>query len=512
MNNPQAWGFFSPQAELRLQSIMGLQTWNSIRSLDFLCSLPDVDRSRIGVTGASGGGTQTFILCAVDPRPTAAFAAVMVSTGMQGGCTCENCCQLRVDSGNVEFAALFAPKPLGLTAADDWTREMPTRGFPELRSVYKLSTGLAAGDGSGIPLSLMTRLEFGHNYNQVSREAMYRFMNRYLELGLADDPLREQPVEVLPPGRLTVYNETHPRPAWNNEQESRLLKDWDRLGRISALDSRPLFDDSFLTLQATVGTALNSLILHPDLETAVHWDETASTTTDDHEIRYGDLRTTSGELSFRVALADRSALRHGNVDRVSVILDESGVAGFSDMTGPVPESAAPRADQISTSVVGVRMNWLPGMEYAAGQQGNRLVDNGRAAAGYTYGYNRTLLAWRVSQLLYLIETLREQFPNAPISVDADRSSTPVAILARAISRQDIELHCQLDGFRFANITDIRDPDFLPGAVKFGDVDAFLAARPGARLEIRGETSESLPLTTSAFHLKNAMQALTFDAR
>src|SRR5206468_4262871 len=108
-------GFTDVEAELRLQSFMGLQTWNSIRSLDFLLSLPDVDPKRIGVTGASGGGTQTFILCAIDDRPAAAFPAVMVSTAMQGGCVCENCSYLRQDTGNVELAALFAPKPLGMS-------------------------------------------------------------------------------------------------------------------------------------------------------------------------------------------------------------------------------------------------------------------------------------------------------------------------------------------------------------------------------------------------------------
>lgn len=119
MNTPEGWGLFSPQAEEHYQSVMGLQTWNSIRALDFLLGLPEVDAERMGVTGASGGGTQTFILCALDQRPALAFPAVMVSTAMQGGCTCENASGLRVDTGNVEFAALFAPKPLGLTCADD---------------------------------------------------------------------------------------------------------------------------------------------------------------------------------------------------------------------------------------------------------------------------------------------------------------------------------------------------------------------------------------------------------
>src|SRR5207237_6455317 len=93
---------------------------------------PKVEPQRLACTGASGGGTQTMILAALDPRLAAAFPAVMVSTAMQGGCTCENASLLRVGTGNVEFAALFAPKPMGMTAADDWTKEMETKGFPDL--------------------------------------------------------------------------------------------------------------------------------------------------------------------------------------------------------------------------------------------------------------------------------------------------------------------------------------------------------------------------------------------
>jgi len=97
MNTTENWGLFSPQAEAHLQSVMGLQTWNSIRSVDFLLSLPEVDPDRIAVTGASGGGTQTMILAGIDPRIALSFPAVMVSTAMQGGCTCENASLLRVE-------------------------------------------------------------------------------------------------------------------------------------------------------------------------------------------------------------------------------------------------------------------------------------------------------------------------------------------------------------------------------------------------------------------------------
>src|SRR2546430_14005818 len=99
-----------------------LQTWNSIRALDFLESLPDVDRKRLACTGESGGGTQTFMLGAVDDRLAAQVPVVMVSHTMQGGCSCENAPGLRVEYSNMEIAAVPAPRPQILVAATgDWT-------------------------------------------------------------------------------------------------------------------------------------------------------------------------------------------------------------------------------------------------------------------------------------------------------------------------------------------------------------------------------------------------------
>ena len=90
---------------------LGLQSWNSIRLVDHLVSRSDVDPSRIGVTGGSGGGTQSFMLAALDERIRVAFPAVMVGTEMQGGCVCENAPHLRVGTSNIGICALVAPRP-----------------------------------------------------------------------------------------------------------------------------------------------------------------------------------------------------------------------------------------------------------------------------------------------------------------------------------------------------------------------------------------------------------------
>ncbi len=150
---------------------LAVQTWDSIRVLDFLQSLPDVDPEKIGVTGASGGGTQTFLLTSVDDRVKAAAPVNMVSFLMQGGCVCESAPGLRIGTNNVETVSLFAPKPLLLVSATgDWTKNVPREEFPAVQSVYRLF---------GQPQSVeVVQIDAPHNYNRESREAVYAFFNR----------------------------------------------------------------------------------------------------------------------------------------------------------------------------------------------------------------------------------------------------------------------------------------------------------------------------------------------
>ncbi len=161
-------GFAGPREELWLLGSLGLQLWNSLRVVDFLESLLEVDASRIGATGASGGGTQVFLLAAVDSRIRYNAPVNMVSFQMQGGSRCENAPLLRIGTNNVEIAALFAPKPQMLVAATgDWTVNMPRDEFPAVQRVYRLLDAESNVESE--------QFDSPHNYHQDSREAVYRF-------------------------------------------------------------------------------------------------------------------------------------------------------------------------------------------------------------------------------------------------------------------------------------------------------------------------------------------------
>jgi dienelactone hydrolase len=176
-----------------------LQTWNSLRALDFLESLPDVDRQRLGVTGASGGGTQTFILAALDDRVKVDVPVNMVSGIMQGGSPCENAPGLRHEAINVDFAAMMAPRPMLLVSATgDWTKNVPKNEYPAIRKIYELYDAASRVE--------VVQYDSPHNYHKDSRESMYTFFARQF-LGGDGSRILEQPYQMEKPEDLLVWHD-----------------------------------------------------------------------------------------------------------------------------------------------------------------------------------------------------------------------------------------------------------------------------------------------------------------
>lgn len=488
---PPARGLYSIRAELYLQNPMGLHTYNSIRALDFLVGLQDVDPNRIAVTGGSGGGTQTFMLCAVDERPLVSVPVVIVSTTRQGGCTCENISGLRIGTYNLEFTALHAPKPLLLISADDATRTMPERGFPELRQHYKML-------GAIQNVSHAALLQFPHNYNYVSRAAMYHWLNRHLDLGF-EEPIVESSYKRLTREELSVWDDQHPRPECVPDFELRLLE-WltsDAERQIAGLV--PQDSESLQRYRQVVGGA---------------WDIMLRNLPENPEIRFepmksadqGKYRETLGLLCYR-SIEDHHAklpmvvLTPKETTQQTVIwTDEQGKSGLYTSDGSV-KSHIQSLLNAGVTVVGVDLLYQG--EFLADERPNkqqRWLPDEEAFAGWTYCYNLPLFAHRVHDILAVIASLRHndsetnQIDLVGLNGTGPLVASAVAQAQGAIARAAIDT----SGFRFADLKDVYDVSFVPGAAKYDDLPGVLALLAPTRLWLAGEGKEAPSIVRAAY--------------
>jgi dienelactone hydrolase len=495
---PHREGFRDTEAELRLQSQMGLQTWNSVRALDFLSSLPGVDPKRIGMTGASGGGTQTFMLAAIDDRLASAFPAVMVSTGMQGGCVCENCSHLRVNTGNVEIAGLFAPKPQAMSAAKDWTQEMMTKGYPELQQLYDLY-------GAKDKVAVRAWLEYGHQYNVHARQMMYSWFLKHLA-GKTEE-VKEPPFKpVVPPKDLSVFDEKHPRP--KDELDAAKLRE----AMTKASDAQvaklvPKDAETLKEFRRVVGTALRVMVHSevPEAEPLMH-QTSEKPGPGGYVARAGTLRRLiKGDGEIPRIREEGDAVPYlwlvakQPAERSVVWVHPRGKASLLEKGELVP--AAKKLLESGYHVLAIDT-------LRTGEQvGEKAFAVDKNFAGYTYGYNRTLLANRVHDVLTAVGLDRNK---GRVSLVGWGEMGVVAVLAKALAGDAVaRTAADLNQFRFENVKDTADPMILPGAVKYGGLPAFLAlCAPGEVLAHNHKGTNTGKLSQAAYAAAGAADKLT----
>ncbi len=196
------------QCDHTISKALKIQLINSLRALDFIFQMPEVDTKRIAVSGESGGGTQTFLLAAIDQRVKFSVPVVMVSGYFFGGCVCESGMPIHVSANhattNVEIAACIAPKPLLLVSdGDDWTKNNPDLEFPHIQRIYEFFNEKDKVENVHLPTEK-------HDYGPSKRKAAYVFLAKHvgLDLSKADETQNI----YLTKDDLRVFNSAFPLP------------------------------------------------------------------------------------------------------------------------------------------------------------------------------------------------------------------------------------------------------------------------------------------------------------
>ncbi len=472
-------------------SLMGLQTWNSLRALDFLESLPDVDKTRLGCTGASGGGTQTFMLGAIEPRLSVLAPCVMVSHSMQGGCSCENAPGLRVDYSNMEIAGAAAPRPQILVAATgDWTKATLKIEGPAVESVYRL---FGADDRLRYQI-----FDFDHNYNQTTREAVYGWFNRWLLNHPSADAVKEKAYSKEADEDLLVFpGQQLPTNAVTASQLTGALVRQAR-EQLAALSPRDA--DSLTAFRRTLQPAWRHGLQLEFPVRVVLAEELPFT------------KTFPGVTAKRFAVG-----RPGAGDRLPVMIftpeqnpretlvvlaHPRGMGGFLDESG-APAALAAQLLQRGFPIL-MADAFLTGelADASAATARKHLVD-------FFTTYNRTDLQERVQDLVTLCAFAKQQTPTRPVVLcgtgQAGLWSLLAAPAADAIMADANAVNPSDDA------TMLSADLFLPGLRRMGGFDAALAlAAPKPALVFNTAGRRANPLAQSAFAASGAPERLRIE--
>jgi hypothetical protein len=188
-----------------------MMTLYAIRSLDYFCTLPEIDKNRIAITGESGGGTYSYFEAALDERITMSIPVVILNAARISPCACSSGMPVNVLDGeglvnNVEIAACIAPRlQLIVSGGNDpmTSAYNNVREYPFIKKIYTLHDLAAKVENAHIPNGK-------HDYEFDKRRPVYDFVSKHF--GLDDKRIKdkdgnynEDNVVTESPGTMLVW-------------------------------------------------------------------------------------------------------------------------------------------------------------------------------------------------------------------------------------------------------------------------------------------------------------------
>ena len=421
---------------------MGIQLWNSIRATDFVSSLPDVDPTKIVATGASGGGTQTFFLMAVDDRIKAAAPVNMISATAQGG-VCENAANLRAgwtDFSNMVVGALMAPRPLILISnGGDWTVETPKEVFPAIQSIYRLF-------GAEKNVANVHFPQFIHNYNKESREAVYQFFNQHILNNPA--PVAEPAFRVdFPQELLALHGRARPANAITGLDQ--LVENMIRDDRSETLRLQPRDVATLATARDAFAERLKfSLLAIRPKPTEVLAEKRAT-------VPAGEPLVLSREgKGDRVPAVWLAPSRINPAVPPTLIVHPNGIASVS--SSPLVKTLLNRGGIV--------------MSIDAFQTGSAVAPRDTSNRAFA-NFNQTNDANRVQDILTALEYLRSRSKAQTVNLVGLEAAGIWSYFARAMAGDGVNLAADLVQFAADTDSEYVDKFFIPGLRRAGDFHA-----------------------------------------
>lgn len=180
----------------------GIYVWDIIRGLDYLATRPDADMTRVGITGASGGGLATLYAFAADDRFEVAIPVVYAASledAPDNGCLCNHVPGTVQVGDRSDILAIQAPKPVLVMGAEDDPEFPPgatRKTYAKLRREYAL---LGAADAVDCQV-----FSGGHDYSRPMRERAMGFFDRHLRGVGSGSAIPEPPIELFEPEDRTT--------------------------------------------------------------------------------------------------------------------------------------------------------------------------------------------------------------------------------------------------------------------------------------------------------------------